>query len=164
MKATEFATVYERYAPDVRRFALYLSGNAGEAEEIACETFVRAWIATGDIRVETVKAYLFSIARNLYIGRLRGQSRQTELTPAMSAALEDPAPDPEQHARSRDGLDAVLKALHTMPEVDRSAVLMRAEGVPYDDIARTLDLSTSATRVKVHRARLKLHQLGLGRN
>jgi RNA polymerase sigma factor (sigma-70 family) len=110
MKATEFATVYQRHASDVRRFALYLSGNHGDADEIACETFVRAWIATGDIRVETVKAYLFSIARNLYIGRLRRQSRHTELTPAMSDALEDPAPDPEQNARSRAGAARTLDA------------------------------------------------------
>lgn len=164
MKANEFGSVYERYASDVRRFALYLSGNAGEAEDIAGETFVRAWIATDDIRVETVKAYLFSIARNLYIGRLRRRSHDTALTPEMSAVLKDPGPGPDARAGARDDLDAVLEALHAMPEVDRSAVLMRAEGVAYHDIARTLDLSPAAARVKVHRARMKLNQLGLGRN
>ena len=53
-------------------------------------------------------------------------------------------------------MQLVLTALKRMPEVDRAAVLMRAEGICYDDIAITLRLSVAAAKVKVHRARLKL--------
>ena len=79
MESMDFGAIYERYAADVLRFALYLSGNRGDAEEIAAETFVRAWVATGEIRVETLKAYLVSIARHLYIERYRrrGHCRRT---------------------------------------------------------------------------------------
>ena len=145
MKSTDFGAVYERYADDVLRFALYLTGDRAEAEEIASETFVRAWLATGDIRVETVKAYLLSIARNLRIERYRQGSRRAELP----ADLQDPAAGPEQTAQGRDELQAVLRALQEMPEVDRAAVLMRANGVPYEDVARALSISTPAARVKV---------------
>jgi RNA polymerase sigma-70 factor (ECF subfamily) len=55
-----------------------------------------------------------------------------------------------------------MRALQEMPEVDRAAVLMRANGVPYEDIARALAISAAAARVKVHRARMKLTGLGLG--
>ena len=55
-----------------------------------------------------------------------------------------------------------MRALQEMPEVDRAAVLMRANGVPYEDVARALSISTAAARVKVHRARMKLTGLGLG--
>jgi RNA polymerase sigma-70 factor (ECF subfamily) len=54
-------------------------------------------------------------------------------------------------------LDAVLEQLQRLPEVDRSAVLMRAlESAPYEEIARALGLSVAAAKVKVHRARLTL--------
>jgi RNA polymerase sigma-70 factor (ECF subfamily) len=44
-----------------------------------------------------------------------------------------------------------------LPETDRAALLMRAmEGMPYEQIARTLDISVSSAKVKVHRARLAL--------
>jgi len=43
MNAPDFGGLYEKYAADVFRFALYLSGNRADAEEIASETFVRAW-------------------------------------------------------------------------------------------------------------------------
>jgi RNA polymerase sigma-70 factor, ECF subfamily len=158
MDPMDFGGVYERHAADVFRFALYLSGNRAEAEEIASETFVRAWVATGGIRVETIKAYLFSIVHNLHIERFR----RRPLVRAMPADLRDHAPGPEAIIAGRDALDVVLAALQGMPELDRAAVLMRADGLPYMEIARALELSPAAARVRVHRARLKLVALGFG--
>ena len=40
---TAFNTLYKKYAADVFRFALYLSGDRSQAEDITSETFVRAW-------------------------------------------------------------------------------------------------------------------------
>ena len=42
---TDIENLYERYAADVRRFALYLSGDVAMADEITSDTFVRAWLA-----------------------------------------------------------------------------------------------------------------------
>jgi RNA polymerase sigma-70 factor (ECF subfamily) len=54
----------------------------------------------------------------------------------------------------------VLRALRQLPEIDRAALLMRSQhGMPYEEIAQALDLSTANTKVKVHRARLKLATL-----
>jgi RNA polymerase sigma-70 factor (ECF subfamily) len=158
MNAFDFGGLYEKYAADVFRFALYLSGHRADAEEIASETFVRAWIAPGDIRMATVKAYLFSIARHLYIARWRDRARLGQ----MPADVPDAAPGPHAAAAGRDALDAVMRALQGMPEVDRAAVLMRADDMPYEDIARALDLSPAAARVRVHRARMRLSAQGLG--
>ena len=55
---TDFSTLYKKYAPDVCRFALYLSGDRGRAEDITSETSVRAWTSPESIEVATVKAYL----------------------------------------------------------------------------------------------------------
>ena len=61
-----FRELYERYYRDVYRFALFLTGDAARAEDLAADTFVRAWTARDRIRHETVRAYLLTIARNLY--------------------------------------------------------------------------------------------------
>src|SRR5262245_51989130 len=128
----DFGGLYERYAQDVYRFALYLCGDPAYAEDIAAETFVRAWTAPGEIRVGTVKAYLFMIARNLYRAGLRRSARQAELAPE----LPDPAPGPESVAGARQELRAVLDALQQLPEVDRAALLMHVQdGLPYAEIA-----------------------------
>lgn len=80
------------------------------------------------------------------------------------AALEDVhadnAPGPEQRAIDAQTVAKTLAALQALPEVDRAALLMRAEdAVPYEDVARALDISLAAAKVKVFRARLKLSQL-----
>jgi RNA polymerase sigma-70 factor, ECF subfamily len=151
----DFKTLYVRYAPDVFRFAMYLSGNRSDAEDITAETFVRAWTAP-HIESATVKGYLFTIARNLFLKGLRRTSRQTTL----SEELPDPALGAAGRLEQRAELDAVLARLQTLPEIDRAAVLMRAlEGLPYQEIAGALDISVSAAKVKVHRARAILMKL-----
>ncbi len=153
---TDFEDLYQRYARDVYRFALYLSGNKALAEDIASETFVRVWTVRDTIRTESVKAYLFTIARNLHADGRRREARHV----AIPEVLLDPSPGPEVEASDRQALEAVLLALQQIPEVDRAALLMRAQdSLPYEEIARSLGLSVSAAKVKVHRARLRLAEL-----
>jgi len=53
-----FESLYRTYARDVYRFALFLSGDTVEADDITAETFARALASREPIRVSTVKAYL----------------------------------------------------------------------------------------------------------
>jgi RNA polymerase sigma-70 factor (ECF subfamily) len=50
MDKSEFHALYERYSHDVYRFAYYLSGTSAQAEDVASETFVRAWTACDGMR------------------------------------------------------------------------------------------------------------------
>jgi len=152
---TEIETLYERYAGDVRRFALYLCGDVMKADEITADTFVRAWMAAGRIRQPTVKSYLFAIARNAYIDLLRREARQTQLDENMPEWRIDAQTQMEQSAEVR----AVLAALQQLPELDRTVLLMRAlDEMPYEEIAETMGIAVVTAKVKVHRARVKLMQ------
>jgi RNA polymerase sigma-70 factor (ECF subfamily) len=152
----DFHAVYVRYSQDVYRFALYLSGCPALADDIVQETFVRAWSTPAEIRVGTVKAYLFMIARNLYRTEFRRATHQVPL----NECLQDPQPDPTAQASLRSDLRAVLDALQSLPEIDRAALLMHAQdGMPYTQIAATLGSSVAAVKVKVHRSRIKLKQI-----
>lgn len=150
--AVSFQEVYERYAGDVFRFALYLSGNRADAEDLTAETFVRLWTAQ-DVRGLTVKAYLLAIARNLHLERLR---RERPSRP-MEETLPDNAPSPEVVTVDRDRARRFAAACRHLPESDQSALFMRAlEGLSYEDIARALKLSVGNAKVKVHRARRRV--------
>jgi RNA polymerase sigma-70 factor (ECF subfamily) len=152
---SDFHSLFERYSRDIYRFALYLSGDASLAEEIAQETFVRAWVMPGEIAGGTVKAYLLTIARNLYLAERKRTARQV----ALDGDLPDPKPGPETVACGRLELDAVFEALQALPEVDRAALLMHVQdGLSYAAIASALGLSTAAVKVRVHRARIKLRK------
>ena len=149
----DFSTLYRAYAKDVHRFALFLSGDPALADDIVSETFIRVWKARARVDLTTVKAYLFAVARNLFLHHRRQAKRTTSLDDHMA----DAAPGPHERAHARDELRTVLAALQALPEVDRSALLMRTDSaMPYEEIARTLGISVSAAKVKVHRSRLKL--------
>lgn len=82
--------IYQQYSPDIYRFALGLCGNPAWADDLAAETFVRALVSPKPIRLATVKAYLFTITRNLYLQQLRQRERLVSLEEDSLAAL---APD-----------------------------------------------------------------------
>ena len=152
---TDIEQLYERYAGDVRRFALYLCGDVALADEITSDTFVRAWMAESRIRQPTVKSYLFTIARNAYTDSLRRAARHTELDERMPDARASAQTQMELSAEVR----AVLAALQRLPEMDRTVLLMRAlDEMPYEEIAETLGIPVATAKVKVHRARVKLMQ------
>ena len=154
---TDPSGLYERYAPEVFRFALYLSADRDEAADITSETFVRAWTAPEPIRMATVKGYLFTIARNLYLQGLRRKGRHVEMDRALEERIADPGASPQTQVEARSEMLAVLAALQKLPEVDRAALLMRAmDELPYEEIARALGISLAAVKVKIHRARLAL--------
>ena len=143
-----------RTAGDVHRFVLVpLRGIPALADDILSETFIRLWHARDRRDRTTVKGYLLAIARNLFLADRRHASRMTTL----DERAQDTRPGPERRAQAHLELAAVLAALQTPPEIDRAAVLLRAEeGMLDDEAAAALGISPGAARVKVHRARLKL--------
>lgn len=153
-----FHQLYESYAADVYRFAYWLAGDSAEAEDITSETFIRAWVKHSTIRTETLKAYLFTIARNLY---LEGQ-RNTHQQISLEDFYADPSPNPEQVVETHLEIRSIRNFLQTLPEIDRTAFIMRVQNeLPYAEIARILEISLSSAKVKVHRVRKKLITISL---
>jgi len=149
----EFRDLYESYAADIYRFAFWLTGDRSEAEDITSDTFVHAWARRDRVRTETLKAYLFGIARNISLERHRKRKHEVVLEDVHS----DPAPGPDRLVESKLELQGVQRVLQTLPEIDRAALALRVwHELPYDEIARVLGLSLASTKVKIHRVRKKL--------
>jgi len=149
---TPIREIYQRHAADVFRYALVLSGNRAEAEDITSETFVRLWTAPGEIRTPSVKAYLFTIARHLYLDGRRARARLT----ALDADVASGARSAEDAVSARSEVAHLRAAIQRLPDDDRTALLMRAGGLSYEDIAQALRASVGAIKVRVHRARKRL--------
>ena len=150
---TNFQNIYRSYAQDVYKFAFWLCGDSDDAKDIASETFIRMWTAKNDIVVETVKAYLLKIARNIFLQKKRNKKQNVKL----DKSIVDSSIRADTLAEDRSELQHVLNAMQELSEIDRMALVMKAiDGLSYQEIAHVLDLSVSAVKVKVHRARLKL--------
>lgn len=145
-----FEELYFSYSPDVYRFSMWLCGNPADAEDITAETFARAWMNFAAIRTETLKGYLFTIARNLYLESLRKNNKHDELTDTHA----DTNPALEEKLETQSEIDQIRAILLNLPEIDRSAFVLRVQyELPYEEIARVLEISVTAVRVKVHRIR-----------
>jgi RNA polymerase sigma-70 factor (ECF subfamily) len=151
-----FEELYRACARDVYRFALYLTRDAPLAEDLTSEAFVRAWNSDEPVRGETVKAYLITIVRRLYLRERFQRARHLPLTETIAApeANFDHALDEKRRCAS------IADALGQLPQMDRTALLMRAAGeMSHKEIAASLGLSAAAVKVRIHRARRKLAQL-----
>jgi RNA polymerase sigma-70 factor (ECF subfamily) len=151
----DFSEIYTQYARDIHRLVLFLCGDSELAEDLTAETFVRALCGPADVRVDTVKAYLFAIARNLYRDTL--ERRRRSVSTAELPERADPAPLPDRIAANRESLSIAIRAIQRLAEPQREAlVLSLDEGLRYDQIAAILGCSVAAVKVRIHRARLQL--------
>jgi RNA polymerase sigma-70 factor (ECF subfamily) len=150
---TNFHDLYQKYAQDVYRFAYWLCGNAQDAEDITSETFVRALTVSDQVRAETVKGYLLTIAKNLAYKRNNREKRFVLLDIEITSSQDGPAKSTETYA----SLQHAMRFIQTLHPTDRAALLMRLQDeLSYDEIASVLNISLAAVKVKIHRSRLKL--------
>jgi RNA polymerase sigma-70 factor (ECF subfamily) len=148
-----FEQLYRDYQQDVFRFSYWLCGQPDEAKDITAETFIRLWTAKSDIQAETVKGYLLTIARNIYLQKHRKTKEHVELRDE----LVDPAPHLDNVMATKAELGVVIKGLQELSGIERTVLFMKAyEGLSYKEISQLLKLSIPALKVKVHRARVKL--------
>ena len=150
-----FDEIYGKYSRDVFQFVLYLCGDWAQAEDIASEVFLRLWTSEAEIRTATLKSYLLTIAMNLYLEQWRREKRKSPLEMDVGFAgrqLED--------AANRQEVDRMMAALTQLPELERAALLLRAEDEhSYAVIGELLGIPEASARMKVFRARLRLGEL-----
>jgi RNA polymerase sigma-70 factor (ECF subfamily) len=146
----EFRELYERYYPDVFRFALFLTGDVARAEDLTADTFVRAWTARDRIRQETVRAYLLTITRNLFRDHLREARPHVEL----DERLQDGAPMADVRVERASALRQIRTRLRRVARGDRRALLLYVvREMSYAEIAGALGVSVGAVKSRIFRAR-----------
>lgn len=128
MDLESFEALYQQHNKTVYRFALNLSGEPSLAEDITSETFVRAWTASGPIRNATVKSYLLTTARHLYVDEMRRTRRFVDVAADTATAHEQPA---DVRVEVKDDLERALASLQALPDADRAALIMRV----FDDLS-----------------------------
>ena len=151
----DFEAAYGRYYRDVYRFALFLTSDPARAEDLAAETFVRAWGALGRVRQPTVRSYLLTITRNIF-----RDGRRKERSVPLDESLPVPGPALEAQIERASTLRSVRERLRGVASGDRRALLMYVvRGMSYEEIARALGISLGAVKTRIFRAREALEDL-----
>lgn len=157
--AEAFSTLVHRYQRPVYHLCLrHLA--PPDAEDIAQETFVRAFVHIRRFDPEKpLLPWLFTIARRLCIDRLRKKTEALETEPD-NDRVRDPNPDAEQQAICREQVGLLKRGLSALAEGPREAVaLYHFEGMAYRDIAEVLGVPEGTVMTWLHRGRAQLRAL-----
>jgi RNA polymerase sigma-70 factor, ECF subfamily len=154
-----FAALFEFYAPRIKAMLMRLGAAADAADDLAQETLLTVWrkAAYFDPARASASAWIFTIARNLRIDRLRGDNRAKLYALYEMVEPEGPEnPDSALNAAERD--QRVRAALKELSQEQVSVVqLSFFEGRAHGDIAALLNLplGTVKSRVRLAMARLR---------
>ncbi|QXH49847.1 RNA polymerase sigma factor [Pseudomonas fakonensis] len=135
------------------------------AADLTQDTFIRLGEQLGRSRIENVRAYLFSSARNLFIDHTRRQQhRKSEpLDSEEATAAVQPSVTLEQAAIANQQLAALNQVIQNMPAPCREVFLMvRVEGMTYVDIGERLGISPKTAYSRMVKA-LELLKKGMPR-
>jgi RNA polymerase sigma-70 factor (ECF subfamily) len=143
-----------RWFPELTRFALSLTRNEADADDLVQETFLRAYRGFDGYQPgSNIRAWLFTILHRARTDTFRRQARSPQ---TVELPDEGPAVAPPQSALEAGG-EAIERALLALPDVFREAVVLRdLHDFTYDEIARMLEIPVGTVMSRIHRGRALL--------
>jgi RNA polymerase sigma-70 factor (ECF subfamily) len=154
------------YLDGLYSYALVLTRNHAEAEDLVQETFVRALPAMGRLRADSnAKGWLFTILRNVWLNQLRKwrngpQMVEMDVDNGVADCIVEPSKDSHDLYVGKLEAEQVRAAIQELPVECREIVLLREyEGLSYQEIASVLDCPIGTVMSRLGRARGKLRAL-----
>lgn len=141
-------------------------GSPSEAEDIAQQVFVRVWKSAKRYKPQAkFTTWLFTITRNLVFNEVRRRQRKPtvsveEREEESHQVVEDKATvTPDQDVLQAELESAIDKAIESLPEKQRIAVILRRyEEMPYEEIGKVISMSVPAVKSLLFRARSQLKE------
>jgi RNA polymerase sigma-70 factor (ECF subfamily) len=150
-----FASLVEAYWGRLYRYLYHLTRDRHSAEDLAQETFLKAFAHLDRFRAGTnFRAWLFRIAHNSFANQHRTASRQRAPLPDDLPANQQ---GPAEEVVSREALEGLADAVERLPTDFRAALLLRVEeDLSFRQIAGILGITEETARWRVFKARQKL--------
>lgn len=147
------ARLFEEHNQNLLRFVTARLHSTQEAKEIAQEAYVRLLNLDEPNTVSYMRAYLFRIAANLVVDRLKQRERRSELRHLAFFDTEKSSPPPEYELNAQDQLEIIQTAISELPPKCRKAFLLhKIHCMPIDQTADEMNLSIRMVRIYIARA------------
>ena len=165
-----FAEIVEIYKDKVYQLCYRMLGNRHEAEDIAQEAFIRAYVNIHSYDLNRkFSTWLYRIATNLSIDRIRKKKPDFYLDAEVAGAegltlYSQVAADvalPEDQVESLELQETIQKEILKLPEKYRAAIVLKyIEELSLKEISEILELPIGTVKTRIHRGREALrHQL-----
>jgi RNA polymerase sigma-70 factor (ECF subfamily) len=180
MDRPQFNRLLHEQKDAVFGLAVHLLASREEAEDVVQDVFLKLWRKGDEVEAQSRPAWLLRVCRNACLDRLRRRKvrrhhradpSQTRLgvgSPReldgrsgreLSFDLSDEGAGAQQ-VEDRSEVQRIVSAMQRLSEPQRSIIMMRElQGLSYEEIASTTELSLSAVKVSLHRARKKVRQI-----
>jgi RNA polymerase sigma-70 factor (ECF subfamily) len=159
-------TMGVEYLDGLYSYALVLTRNHAEAEDLVQETYVRAIRAMGRLRADSnTKGWLFTILRNVWLNQLRKwrngpQMVEIDVEGDVANSIVEPSKDSHDLYVSKVEAEQVRAAIQELPVEFREIILLREyEDLSYQEIASVLECPVGTVMSRLGRARAKLRVL-----
>lgn len=162
-----FDDLVREYAAAIVNLARAMTGSDADADDLAQETFVRAWRGIAKFRGDSsVRTWLYGIALNVIRTHRAKCSRVARLFPALGRGEPEEADrldrlpaidDVEGQFAARDAID---RALASLPQEMREVIVLRdVQGLDYSEIAAAVGVPIGTVESRIFRARQRLKPL-----
>ncbi len=159
-----YRLLVERHSPAVFNAALRLVGARETAADITQETFLRAYQALPRFDLERPLApWLCRIAVNLSLNWLKRRRPTVSLdSPSLAPAVlaDQPSTDPQTALLRQERRQILHRAIQSLPPEQRAIIELRHfQGLSYEEIAASLNLTLGNVKTRLYRARRHLRQI-----
>jgi RNA polymerase sigma-70 factor (ECF subfamily) len=154
-----FINLYERHRAAIFRFSYRLSGSVEAAEDITHDCFLGLIKKPENFRPEraSLRTYLFSAARNLWLKQLRDFGRESAMDEYAETQFIAGGKEPLGRLLDDELSVKVQEAVSSLPPLQREAlVLFEYEGLALNEIASMVGTDVGAVKSRLHRARERL--------
>jgi RNA polymerase sigma-70 factor (ECF subfamily) len=158
-----FRTIFDRYSRPILSFIYDMTGKRDVAEELAQETFVRAYRNLGALHdTEKLSTWLFGIARNCALEHLRASRRdahKVEIDDPLVLNLTNSEPQPEGQLLNKEFNEVIKNALAALDEDKRTVFTLKVfQQRSYEEIADITGFSIPKLKTDLHRARREMRR------
>lgn len=155
-----YRAIVLRYARLLIAYATRLTGDAGTAEDVAQEAFLRLYTKAQELRADRLRPWLYTVARNACLDALRRRRRDPHSLPDAAPSLPGDEPEPSDDLERRELRERVDSALAQLNDDQRNAfILCVLQNLSYEDAARVLGCSVKTLSSRLVRARERFREL-----
>ncbi|WP_372934333.1 RNA polymerase sigma factor [Mariniphaga sediminis] len=157
-----FKEVFDQNYTYILNYLFYLSGDTELSEDLVQDVFLQLWEKRDEVKQETLRPYLFTIARNSFLKNKRRQKYDMKFRSNYFERTENESPEFILEMKEFD--KKLQGAISDLPEKSRVVFLMnRMDEMTYREIAENLGVGVKAVEKQMSRA-LAILRKKLGKN